>query len=58
MMDKKYYTLEEVQKTKLKDNECWTTIGITQYELDTGIYRNDLQDKILVRYIIIEKENK
>jgi hypothetical protein len=57
-MDKKYYTLEEMQKIKLKDNEFWVATGITQYELDTGIYRNDLQDKILVRYIIIEKENK
>ena len=43
-MDKKYYTLEEMQKIKLKDNECWTTIGITQYG----------SDLIVVRYMIVK----
>jgi hypothetical protein len=43
-MDKKYYTLEEMQKIKLKDGECWTAIGINQKGLDF----------IVVRYMIVK----
>jgi hypothetical protein len=57
-MDKKYYTLEEMQKIKLKDNECWTTIAITQYELDTGSCDLNIDSKFLIRYMIVEKERK
>ena len=43
-MDKKYYTLEEMQKIKLKDVECCTAIGINQKGLDF----------IVVRYMIVK----